>query len=92
LSVVGDPTAQVEWSKVDAELARDVIVDDGTMIIPYVSESHQGTYRCTTTTVLGTSYMQFILTVEGLLLFPHNCVLFLCCKARFAYMAPLAAA
>jgi len=60
-----DPRARLEWTKLDGELDRDVIMDDGTLIIPYVLESHQGTYRCTTTTVLGTSYMQFILTVEG---------------------------
>ena len=60
-----DPRARLEWTKVDGEISRDVIVDDGTLIIPYVSVSHQGTYRCTTTTVVGTSYMQFILTVEG---------------------------
>ena len=62
---VDDPTATLEWSKLDGEIPRDAIVDDGTLIIPYVSESHQGTYRCTTTTVVGTSYRQFILTVEG---------------------------
>jgi len=60
-----DPRATLVWTKVDDELSRDVIMEDGTLIIPYVSESHQGTYRCTTTTVLGTTYMQFILTVEG---------------------------
>jgi len=60
-----DPRATLEWSKVDDVLSGDVIMEDGTLIIPYVSESHQGTYRCTTTTVLGTTYMQFILTVEG---------------------------
>jgi len=64
--IADDPTAILRWNKVDEELSGDVIVDDGTLIIPYVSESHQGTYRCTTTTVLGTTHMQFILTVEGL--------------------------
>jgi len=60
-----DPTARLEWSKVDEELSPDIIMDDSTLIIPYVSQSHQGTYRCTTTTLVGSSYMQFILTVEG---------------------------
>jgi len=60
-----DPAARLEWSKLHEELSSDIRVDDGTLIIPYVSAAHQGTYRCTTTTVLGTSYMQFILTVEG---------------------------
>jgi len=59
-----DPTARLEWTRVDAELSRDVIMDDGTLIIPSVSAAHQGTYRCTTTTLTGSSYMQFILTVE----------------------------
>jgi len=66
MSLTDDLTARLEWSKVDDEIAGDVIVEDGTLIIPYVSTAHQGTYRCTTTTVTGSSYMQFILTVEGL--------------------------
>jgi len=60
-----DRTATLDWTKVDGEISADVIADDGTLIIPYVSAAHQGTYRCTTTTVTGASYMQFILTVEG---------------------------
>ena len=61
-----DPSARLEWSKVDEVLdVNEIIVEDGTLIIPSVTAAHQGTYRCTTTTITGTTYMQFILTVEG---------------------------
>jgi len=67
-----DPTAQLEWTKLDDELSRDIVEDDGTLIIPSVTMEHQGTYRCTTTTIAGTSHIQFILTVEGRLLTSVN--------------------
>jgi len=60
-----DVTARHTWSKVDGQLSRDVEVHDGTLVIPDVSLAHQGTYRCNTTSVVGPSYIQFILTVEG---------------------------
>jgi dystroglycan 1 len=64
-SVTGEPRPVIRWSKVDGVLPPSAVVDGPRVFIPHITESDQGTYRCTATNAAGSSMMQTVITVEA---------------------------
>jgi len=56
----------VDWEKIDGQLLDQAQVGDAELIIPSVSISDQGTYRCTATSAAGQTSRQISVIVQGL--------------------------
>lgn len=61
----GSPRPVVDWIKKDGVLPRNSEIRDTTLIIPSVSISDAGVYRCLATNIAGTVFAQVVLQVEG---------------------------
>lgn len=64
-SCAGHPPPVVEWVRVDGPMPPTTQVRDKLLIIPRVTESDAGTYRCMASSIAGFVYAQVVIKVQG---------------------------
>ncbi|XP_032903835.1 basement membrane-specific heparan sulfate proteoglycan core protein isoform X4 [Amblyraja radiata] len=69
---IGDPQPFVKWSKVESELAPEVMIKNGMLKFEHVKESDAGRYRCTATNDVGSVQSEVVLYVQTVpMIAPH---------------------